>query len=384
VQREILFVKKRKDHFFAVTAPGLEEVCAAELHRLGVPDVNVGFGGVTFSGGYSELYRANLWLRTASKVLVRVGEFRARDFPDLYRKALSLPWGRFLRVGSSFRVRGSAHRSRLMHTGRISTTVAEAIERSLGGHSEASSNEEVEAAILVRVEEDLCTLSIDSSGALLHRRGYRGTSVPAPLRETLAAGVLLLSGWDGRTPLLDPMCGSGTIPLEGGLLALGRAPGLNRRFAFMGWPRYRPGLWDALILDARRGERTDIPSLFGYDREEVAVHAASANALRAGLDSDVRFDRNDFFCVGPPCRKGFLLCNPPYGARLKEGADMIPFFREFGKRCRTVFSMWDVAFLCPEERLAAATGLDLNVTASLVNGGIPVKLYQKASGEGKS
>ena len=231
---------------FAITAPGLEALCAGELTALGLANRPVP-GGVEFHGGLREIYLANLWLRTATRVVVRLDSFRCRSFPDLFQRTRRLPWGQFLRTQTRVEVSASSRGSRLFHTDRIADTVREAI-----GHDSAVSLAPCTQRLLVRFEDDICQLSVDSSGELLHRRGYRQDAAPAPLRETLAAAMLLLAGWDGRERLLDPLCGSGTLPIEAALLAGRRPPGAQRTFAFMDWPGYRPGLWQALQVEAVR------------------------------------------------------------------------------------------------------------------------------------
>jgi len=358
---------------FAVTAPGLEELCASELRALAVEGVRAVPGGVEFLGELRDLYRANLWLRTASRVLVRVGVVKSRDFPELYRKTLRLPWGRFVRPGTPVGVRAVSHGSRLQHTGRIAETVADAIDRALG--RPAAPAEGPGQLILARFEEDVCQLSVDSSGELLHRRGYRGDAVRAPLRETLAAAILLRLGWDGSTPLHDPMCGSGTLPIEAALLASNMPPGGSRRFAFMEWPRYRPGLWQVLLDEAARSRRDCIVAISGADRDDKALAAARRNAERAGVVGRVDFRTVELGQTPSAAGAGLLVCNPPYGERLGREEDLCRLFRLFGDVCRRAFPGWRVALLSPAENLAIATGLPLRPVAALNNGGIAVTLW---------
>ncbi len=186
---------RRTEKLFAIVSPGLENVCAEELNALGITVEAVTTGGVAFSGRLRDVYLCNLWLRTASRVLVRFADFRSRDFPDLYRRAHLLPWGRFLRTDTSVSFRVSCHGSRLNHTVRIAETLESAINQALGRSTNPVSD--YSQQILVRIVDDQVTLSIDSSGELLHRRGYRQSVTVAPLRETLAAGVLMLLGWEG-------------------------------------------------------------------------------------------------------------------------------------------------------------------------------------------
>jgi putative N6-adenine-specific DNA methylase len=370
-------LKKTLEQLFAVTAPGLETVCAAELRALGIDDVRAVGGGVEFAGGLRELYLANLWLRSASRVVVRVGAVKCSDFPDLYRKTSRLPWGKFLSPTTPVAVRAASHRSRLIHTGRIAATIGEGVDSALGRSAPAEGG--VTQQVLARFEDDLCLLSVDSSGELLHRRGYRVETAHAPLRETLAAGLLQLLGWKGDRPLFDPMCGSGTLVIEGALLAGLRAPGMHRSFAFMNWPGYRPGLWEALRTEARRGERSPDVLLTGCDRDVVAIEAARRNGERAGLGEGVIWDRRELTEQLRRPGPGLLLCNPPYGERLGRGEDLRPLYRQLGQVCRDSFSEWQVAILCPDERLARATGLPLEKRAGLVNGGIDVALYSTRS-----
>lgn len=367
-------MKKHIEHFFAATAPGLEGICATELAVLGLPEIEVVAGGVEFCGALRELYLANLWSRTASRILVRLGELRCRDFPTLYRKALRLPWGRYVKPGTRLKVRATCRRSRLQHTERIADTLNEAMIRALGG-TVASDAEGMEQLVIVSLEDDVCRLSLDSSGDLLHRRGYRQDIGPAPLRETLAAGILMLLGWQGERPLLDPMCGSGTFLVEGAMLALRRPPGARRQFAFMDWPRYRPGLWNALLLEADRQMRADCPPLLGADRDATVLEAARRNAQRAGVLDHLSLQPLELSQQLPPVAEtGLALCNPPYGTRLGCG-DLHATYRALGDFYGGVVPQWQRAFLCPDQRLAMDTGLPLTLLANLHNGGIRIGLY---------
>jgi putative N6-adenine-specific DNA methylase len=367
-------VTKRCEQLFAIVAPGLEEVCATELTGLSFSDVRVVPGGVEFSGGLREIYLANLWLRSGSRVLVRFGEIRCRDFPTLYRKALRLPWGRYLKVGTRIKVRAVSHRSRLQHTGRIAETLQEAVDRALGGTAEGTAV--AEQLLFVRFEDDCCHLSMDSSGELLHRRGYREDVGAAPMRETLAAGILQLLGWDGTRPLVDPMCGSGTIPIEAALLAGRCPPGSARSFSFMNWPGYRAGLWQALLQESARQTMEPGPLIAGSDCDGQVLAAARRNAERAGVGERLVLRQADLADLTAFDGQGLVLCNPPYGARLGCDQDLIPLYRSLGHTCKTVFGGWRIALVCLDPRLAAATGLSLRKRAMLNNGGLRVSLLE--------
>jgi len=366
-------VRNTKFELFAVTAPGLEAVCARELINLAIADVRTVAGGVEFSGELRDLYRANLWLRTASRVVVRFGGFRCRDFPDLYRQSLRLPWGRFVRPGTRVKLRVSSHHSRLLHTGRIAATVSEALERALGRPTPPVDGPE--QLVLIRFEADTCLISIDSSGDLLHRRGYREETAHAPMRETLAAGLLLLLGWDGSVPLLDPMCGSGTLPIEAALIAGNRPPGGQRNFAFMDWPRYRPGLWQALLVEAARSEQDGLAPISGADHDPAVLAAASRNAERAGVQDRIDFSLREMARTPSIGGVGLFLSNPPYGQRLGREEELRPLFRTLGEVSRCSLPGWRAALLAPEEYLAKVTGLPLRAVKVLSNGGISVTLW---------
>jgi putative N6-adenine-specific DNA methylase len=368
-------MKKKQSQFFVITAPGQEETCGAEAAALGLADILVTAEGVAFSGGLRELYAANLHLRTATRILVRFDGFKANDFPELFRKALRLPWGSFLRPDTMIEIRATAHRSRLIHTGRIVETVREAIARALGGGVPCNDDADFKQLILVRFEEDSCTISCDSSGELLHKRGYRSAAGPAPLRETLAAAALLLLGWDGSIPLCDPLCGSGTIAVEGGLIATHRPPGRHRHFAFMHWPGYRPGLWQALTADADRKIVAPPSPIYISDSDHRVLAVAAQNVQRAGIAEMIDLCCSELHALPVRPGPGLVLCNPPYGIRLEKGEDLVALYRNLGSGFRRAFPGWTIAFITPDEHLAMATGLEVQIRARLVNGGLTVSLY---------
>ncbi len=366
-------MKKQNFDLFAVTALGLESVCLRELTALGIKDVAPCKGGVSFQGGLEELYRANLWLRSATRVLVRLGTFGCKDFPELYRKALRLPWGRFIKPGTGMQVKATSRGSRLMHTGRIAETVLESAYRVVGAADESSDGPA--QLILVRFEDNQCQISVDSSGALLHRRGYRQKIGPAPMRETLAAGILMMLDWDVSTPLVDPMCGSGTFIVEGALMGMRRAPGLAREFAFMHWPRYRPGLWQVLQTQARTSEQPVTPPLIGRDRDSVVVEAACCNATSAGVGDVTLFESAELGRGDVPTQSGLVLCNPPYGGRLGRDESMTGLYRQLGEVYRSVYCGWLGAVLCPVGPLSKALGEGFDCLHLLSNGGLEVGLH---------
>ena len=368
---------KQPENMFAIVSPGLESVCVRELAALGVDGLTMMSGGVGFTGRLGDLYRASLHLRSASRLVVRFATFRCRDFPELYRQAGRLPWGRFVCRETPVAFRVSCRNSRLMHTGRIAETLQAALARALG-REEVVSSTATGQLVLVRIVDDVVELSIDSSGALLHRRGYRTNVAAAPLRETLAAGLLELLGWTGSEPLADPLCGTGTFLLEGAMLASARAPGLLREFAFMTWPGYRPGLWNKLVDEARGAEHPCPVAISGGDADAGALAAARANADRAGVAALVALEQLPLAAQPVHPGHGLVVCNPPYGKRLTTEQPLPEYFAGLGRELRRAFPQWRKALLCPEPHLAKATGLPLQEVAVLDNGGLRVGLFATA------
>lgn len=361
------------ESFFVVVAPGLEEICAAELAALGLGPLAVEPGGIAFSGRLRELYLANLHLRTASRILVRFAEFTCSDFPELFRRGVRLPWGRFLRPEMAVTFRVTCRTSRLGHSERVAETLTDAVNRALGRSLNAAGVSP--QLILVRIVDDRVVLSLDSTGELLHRRGYRQAVTVAPLRETLAAGVLQLLDWDGTTPLADPMCGSGSFLAEGALLARRRAPGLDRSFACMNWPGWREGLWALLCDEARRAEVPSDILIEGADESLEAVAAAVENCRRYGVDDQVTISCRPLSAQAVHAGGGLVVCNPPYGKRLAPDVDLRVIYRDLGLQLRRAYPDWRLAMICPPGELPAATGLDLRQIARLDNGGLAVGLF---------
>lgn len=366
-----------------MAAPGLEPFAARELDHLGITGAESP-GGVSFSGQRAELYRANLHLRTASRVLVRLGTFCAAAFSELRKKAGRLEWEAYLKPGQPVAIHATCHKSKLYHSDAVVERVAGAIADRLGQPPPLEkSSEEAEAAgaqlIVVRLVRDQCTISLDSSGALLHQRGYRLASAKAPLRETLAAGMLLASGWDRAAPLLDPFCGAGTIAIEAALLAGNTAPGRARSFAFMDWPDFDPPLWRRLVDEAAAGRSSaPRPAILASDRDAGAIAAARANAERAGVAASIDFSQRSISELVAPPAPGWVVTNPPYGLRLAQHQDLRNLYARFGQVLRQQCPGWRAAFLSADVRLAAATGLSFDEAGrlGLVNGGVRVQLIQ--------
>lgn len=368
-------MSKQQNRYFAVTTPGFEKVCAGELIALGIADPEIMVGGVEFSGGLQELYRANLWLRSAARILVRVDELQARDFPTLFKRLQRLPWGRFIKPGSACTIRATCHRSRLSHSGRVAETCREAIAKALG----AAAGTAPQATIYLRLADDRCQVSIDSSGELLQRRGYRLANVAAPLRENLAAACLLALGYDGSQPLIDAMTGSGTFAIEAALIALNRAPGIDRQFAFMDWPKYRAGLWQQLLLQAQQAEKVGLAApIRAIDNNPKAIAAARQNLSVAGLSEQISLTCQPMQELTAGQQPGLIICNPPYGERIGRTAALLALYKDLGRVYGTTFSDWNGALICPDSELVRSTGIPFKSQIRFSNGGIRVALLKKS------
>ncbi|MFL5391979.1 MAG: class I SAM-dependent RNA methyltransferase [Myxococcales bacterium] len=371
---------------YAATAPGLEPLAARELAALGLAP-NAETGGAAFRGPVESIWRANLWLRTASRVVVRVASFRAQAFHELERLARAVPWELYVASGSAVRFRVTSKKSRLYHTGGIAQRFGEAIEHRLGGgivigdsRSDEGDEEEVGGSaaqlFVIRVFHDVFTVSADSSGALLHQRGYRKAIGKAPLRETLAAAMLLASDWSGSTPLIDPLCGSGTIPIEAALIARRIAPGASRSFAFQAWPSFDGARWEAVRADAAEGVLpTAGVRISGSDRDTGAIQAAVSNAERAGVTADLELTVRAISAI-EDCNggDGLMATNPPYGVRVGEAAGLRDLYARLGQILRAKCPGWRLAMLSANSRLEGELRLPLEERMRTRNGGIPVRL----------
>lgn len=361
-------MKNTTEQFFVIVPPGFESTCATELARLTDAPLTICHGGITFEGKLRDLYLANLWLRCASRVLVRLDSFTCRDFPSLFRKALRLPWGRFIHPDRPLKVRVTCRSSRLIHSDRVAETIENAIHKSLGSPIKEINKGQEDQIIFVRIDEDVCTISIDSSGDLLHKRGYRVKTTAAPVRETLAAGCLLHCNWRGETPLWDPFCGSGTFPIEAALIAANIPPGSQRTFSFMHWPGFRQGLWNALISEANKLQRPTNVMISGSDKDEDALNAAQQNAKKAGVDTMIQFHQHDAFDDYPPF-EGLIICNPPYGERLESAFSPAKLLKKLTQQFGNSDKI-STAILLPQDKQ-----MPQNTLLKFTNGGLDVALY---------
>jgi putative N6-adenine-specific DNA methylase len=367
---------------FAIAAPGLSSLVEDELRELGVAVSASEPAGVAFTATAPELLTANLWSRIASRIIVRIAHFTARDFATLERRAKAIDWSLVIPPASVVRLRVTCRKSRLYHSDAVAERVARAIESRVKGArvdqrgTEDDEGDDHTQLIIVRFDHDECTISADSSGALLHRRGWRQAIAKAPLRETLAAAMLRACDWNGDRAMVDPFCGSGTIGIEAALRARNIAPGLGRTFAMESWSGASSELSKQLRRDAstRMVEGTGVPIVMS-DRDAGACAAAVANAERAGVAGDVTIVQRALSDVNLAdiAGEGLLLTNPPYGQRVSEGADLRGLYSRLGDILREGGN-WQLAMLAPEQRLEVPLEMRLHKLFKTSNGGIEVSL----------
>jgi putative N6-adenine-specific DNA methylase len=378
---------------YAITAPGLEHLTAAELAAVGAQVGVSEPGGVAFEAAPGIMYAANLRLRTASRIIVRIARFHAASFGELEGQARRVSWARWVPESGAVHFRVTSHKSRLYHQGAVAERLERAVlaavpgTRAVRAPSEADALDEDVTTLpgvqrfLVRIVDDELALSVDSSGALLHRRGYRLASAKAPLRETLAAALLLAMEWNGSAPLVDPLCGSGTIPIEAALLARRIPPGWRRRFAFERWPEFKPSVWEYVRGEAEKEmlDRAAV-AIVAADRDAGGIEATTANAERAGVVGDLSILRaalsttlsDPDVAQLPP---GLVLTNPPYGVRVGESRPLRDLYASLGNLMRGPLAAWSLGFVTSDAALAVATGLPLVPALETSTGGLAIRLY---------
>ncbi|WP_240611571.1 THUMP domain-containing class I SAM-dependent RNA methyltransferase [Roseovarius nitratireducens] len=357
---------------FLATAPGLEAALAEEVAALGLGPARAMPGGVEITGGWPEVWRANLTVRGANRVLARIGEFRAMHLAQLDKRARKFDWGSVLRPDVPVKVEATCRRSKIYHAGAASQRIARAITETFG----APEGGEGAVRVMARIDDDLVSLSVDTSGEPLHRRGHKLATGKAPLRETLAALFLRQCGYDGTEPVLDPMCGSGTFPIEAAEIAAGLAPGRDRRFAFEDLATFDAPAWQAMrggIAPCETGVR-----FAGFDRDAGAVRMAAENAARAGVAGLVSFACQPVSALsrpaGPP---GLVMVNPPYGARIGNRKLLFGLYGSLGEVLRREMRGWRVGLVTSDGGLARATGLPfLPPGPPVAHGGLKVTLWR--------
>ncbi len=380
-------------HSFGVVVPReLAPLCLRELGSLGIA-AEPGEAGAEFTGKLKDAWLCNLWSRTAGRVLCRLPAFRAGVAEELFYKVSEIDWELWINPDIPLEIDSHVEYSRISHEGKVAELVLEGIAKAVrtalppgaGVRGTVASQSDPDAPALagdeglrqkvfVRLEKNHCRISLDMSGRHLHERGYRLEHTGAPLRETLAAAILLKSEWNVNTPLIDGMCGSGTFPIEAALIARNIAPGLDREFLFQKWPSFQEKTWKYLLRSAREAALSKAPApILALDIDLESVQVSARNAGRAGVEKDIAFRHADFFGFDPAREKiktGLLVLNPPYGRRLEGGGEQV--YEKIGNHLRHAFRGWKYAVLCASRREAGAMKMPLMRLWSIRHGGTPI------------
>ena len=358
-------VTGREQFFFAATAPGLEDLCRRELLSISIPEKSLfaSEGGVAFSGRVHDCYSANLHLRTANRILMRIASFKATNFRMLRRKLADFPWELYLQPHHRHELSVSARHSRLYHTEAVADQFkANIINRFENSSQDLQDGGEAEwcQKIFVRVAGDSFTVSLDSTGDHLHKRGIKTQGGKAPVRETIAAAVLQFAGYNGKEPLLDPMCGSGTFSLEGAMLANHIPAGWFRRFAFEAWPFFSPERWRHIRREAEKEFfKPEKPVIFSSDQDLAVCRLLNDLIQKNEMSDTVRVFHRNFFDISlsdfsnmiEKGRKGVVVINPPYGLRLGTRQESETLFTEICLKLSRDFKGWKLALIVPRRRL---------------------------------
>jgi len=371
---------------------GFDRVVARELRALGggIGKTTVRAGRISFEGPADAVYRANLRLRTAERILLHVGEFSARNMTVWGEQAASIPWENWVPRGSSVRLHASTRSCRLFHTGAMHEALLEAmvgrgldVRASDGSRDRRSTSPS--CAVDIRGTADRFVLCVDTSGAGLHRRGYRKETAKAPLRETIAAALLQRVGWTAEQALLDPMCGSGTFVIEAACQAQCREPGMERSFAFEQFPCFDAARWKELLQQSREKLVADGGGarIEGSDRQAGAVRAARNNLRRVGMPAQVRIEQRDLADLEPDSEGGLIVMNPPYGRRLEAAGEellSLDTWSSWGAAVRAKRPGWDLLLLAPAPEFARAFGATGKPLVRFRNGGLPVSAWHLRAG----
>ena len=366
--------------YFATVSRGLEEVAAGELKRIGAEEVRPDFTGVHFKGDKELLYKANLWTRTTFRILQPIARIESFNADELYRNVQKLDWSQYLQPQMTLAVTCTGKNKHLNHTHFTALQIKNAItdwQKVRGGKRSSVDTENPDLLINAHIDRKHCILSLDSSGSSLHRRGYRPAIGAAPMKETLAAALLEMTEWTPDLAFLDPMCGSGTLPIEAALKGLNIAPGLYRKFGFQTWLDYDRDLWQRLLKEANEQQNHDLSvPIIGSDRDLKVIRQAFANAESSGLEDYVKFARQELSTIEAPAERGVLICNPPYGVRLGEEAELGELYRLLGDVFKQRFKGWTAYILTGSMKLSKQVGLRTSKRIKLYNGAIPCTLLK--------
>lgn len=362
----------------ATTTFGLESVVTRELERLGYTGMRTVDGKVHFSGDERDIARCNMWLRSADRLLIKVGEFHAPDFGALFDKTVDLPWSDILPVDAKFPVAGRSVQSRLHAVPSVQGAVKKAIVESLKKKYNRFRFDETGAEFAVEVSllRDTATITIDTSGEGLHKRGYREFAGPAPLRETMAAGLLQLSYWNRDRQFIDPFCGSGTLPIEAALIGRNIAPGSGRSFIAEDWPWMDRKMWKDVRTEAKDLRQPRLTeSIQGFDHDPAAIRLSEKSAAEAGVGGDIQFRQQEISELKSLREYGVIVCNPPYGERMGSPEEVEAVYRELGRVCDSL-PTWSFYVLTSNTWFEKHFGRRAPRRRKLYNGRLECQFYQ--------
>lgn len=369
----------------AKTFQGLEEILAQELTNLGANDIEIGRRMVSFTGDKEMLYRANFCLRTAIRILKPIKTFEAASADEVYEAVKAIDWTQYLSIEKTFAVDAVVFSDEFRHSKFVSYKVKDAIVdyfREQTGKRPGVRVNKPDVLLNIHISETTCTLSLDSSGESLHRRGYRQEAVEAPLNEVLAAGMILMTGWHGECDLIDPMCGSGTIPIEAALIARNIAPGIFRKeFAFEKWTDFDAELFDSIYNDESQ-ERDFEHKIYGYDNSPVAHEIAGKNIKAASVQKDVVLKLQPFQQFEQPTEKSIIITNPPYGERISTD-DLLGLYAMIGERLKYDFTGNEAWILSYRDECFDQIGLKPTRKIHLMNGALDCQFRQYEIFDGK-
>jgi putative N6-adenine-specific DNA methylase len=367
-------------NFFATCPRGLEVVLVDELTKLGADRIEATDGGASFAGEKTLAWRANLESRVATRILWRVGRTPYKNEDDIYKAALALAWPSWFDVSCNMMVKVTAVKSPLKSLEFITLRIKDAVcdkFRQIGGTRPSIDTREPDVRIHAYLTATECQFYVDTSGAPLYQRGHRRSSVDAPLRENLAAGILKLTGWLPGAPLVDPMCGSGTFLIEAALMALDIAPGLNRHFGFEKLKNYEAVVWDEIQAQTRKRVKPASPMpIHGSDSDMRSVRAARQNLEAAGFSNVVQVRQADVLEVEAPAPEGVLLANPPYGVRIGEEEQLAELYPQLAAALKRNFAGWNAFFLTSDTRMPKLMRLSPSRKTPLFNGPLECRLYE--------
>ena len=379
---------EKEFELIAKTFMGLEQVLAQELTQLGANNVQIGRRVVTFTGNKEIMYRANFQLHTAIRILKPIAHFKAKSADDMYNEVSKIDWSLYIEKGKTFSVDSVVYSDEFTNSRFVTYKVKDAIVDQFRERTGTRPNISVtnpDIRLNIHVAEFDATLSLDSSGESLHRRGYRQESVEAPLNEVLAAGMILMTGWKGETDFIDPMCGSGTLPIEAALIARNISPGVFRKeFAFEKWPDFDKDLFDEIYNDESQ-EREFEHHIYGYDVDMKCVNTAKLNVTAAGLSKDITIAHQDFKDFKQPEEKSIIIMNPPYGERIST-PNLLGTYKMIGERLKHNFMDNEAWILSYREECFRQIGLKPSIKIPLYNGSLECEYrrYQMFDGKMKS